>query len=873
MDTGEIRKRFLNFFQTQGHRVISSSPTIPHEDPTILFTNAGMNQFKTVFLGSSKLDCTKAATSQKCVRVGGKHNDLDNVGFTTRHLTFFEMLGNFSFGDYFKEDAIRFAFEASANVFKIDINRLWVSVYQDDDEAFAIWEKYLPAKRIVRLGAKDNFWSMGETGPCGPCTELLFDRGDQFGSAKSPLDDKDGERFFEFWNLVFMQYNKDAAGKMNPLPKPCVDTGMGLERMASLLINSTTVFETDVLRSIIASVENLSHIPYANDKPSFHVIADHLRMLAFTIADGAVPSNLDRGYVLRKVLRRAVRYGKKLGFEAPFLAKLFPTLQGLMGDDYPELKTSANKICEVLTKEEENFFRTLKRGGNILANIIEESSHTKQIEGADAFKLKDTYGFPLEEILLIAKDNGLQVNLDSYTLLEEAAKERSRKAQTKHLQMAEESLFTAFLQKHGDVQFVGYDELDTNSTVIGILVNGEFRDRLNKEEEGFLILDKTSFYGEGGGQVGDSGTIHHAEAHFHVHKATKPYPGMILHQGVLEEGTILLGEPVHASVDPIQRRLVARNHTATHLLHWALEKVLGAHIRQAGSLVEASRLRFDFSHHKPLSLEELKNVEELIHDQIGKNRPVTTYFTSYESIKQKKEIKQFFGDKYGSEVRVVDIDPFSKELCGGTHIHSLGEIGLFRILSETSIAAGVRRIEAVTGKEAELFMYSREDLLQNLCTLLETSPMKAKEALTSLLDEYKKTKDELKAMRRIHLGLLREELVQKKEIIHSIPVILSEVALYKEEFAPLANDLMGRLGSGIILLATKETDRCGLLLRISPDLVAKGLKANDLLNEIAKPVGGKGGGTPEAAQAGGKDPNNLKEAFALAKTLLSQKLQ
>ena len=446
MNTGEIRKLFLNFFKSQDHRILSSSPTIPHDDPSILFTNAGMNQFKPIFLGASKLDCERAATSQKCVRVGGKHNDLDNVGFTTRHLTFFEMLGNFSFGNYFKEDAIRFAFEMSSNVFKLDISKLWVSVYQDDDEAFKIWTKYISKDRIVRLGAKDNFWSMGDTGPCGPCTELLMDRGESFGSAKSPLEDTDGERFFEFWNLVFMQYNKDASGKLNPLPKPCVDTGMGLERMASLLIGSQTVYETDVLRSIITATENLSQIEYETDKPSFHVIADHLRMLAFTIADGAIPSNLDRGYVLRKVLRRAVRYGKKLGFETPFLAKLFPTLLESMGSDYPELQNSAQKICEVITVEEENFFRTLKRGGNILSNIIEQAAHTKQITGEDAFKLKDTYGFPVEEILLIAKDNGLTVNLDSYMILEEAAKERSRKAQTKHSQVAEESLFTSFLE-------------------------------------------------------------------------------------------------------------------------------------------------------------------------------------------------------------------------------------------------------------------------------------------------------------------------------------------------------------------------------------------------------------------------------------------
>mgnify|MGYP000234514118 CR=1 FL=1 len=858
MDTNNLRTRFLDFFKAQNHRIISSSPTIPHEDPTILFTNAGMNQFKTVFLGSSKLDCTRAATSQKCVRVGGKHNDLDNVGFTTRHLTFFEMLGNFSFADYFKEDAIRFAFEATANVFHLDIEKLWVSVYQDDDEAFEIWKKYLPEKRIVRLGAKDNFWSMGDTGPCGPCTELLYDRGESFSKARSPLEDSEGERFFEFWNLVFMQFNKETSGKMPPLPKPCVDTGMGLERIASLLINSTTVFETDVLRSIIAKTENLSGVHYETDKPSFHVIADHLRMLAFTIADGSVPSNLDRGYVQRKVLRRAVRYGKKLGFDTPFLAKLFPTLLDLMGGSYPELKDSESKICEIITREEEGFFRTLKKGGNILANIIEGATQSKQISGEDAFKLKDTYGFPVEEILLIAKDNGLNVNLESYMLLEEAAKERSRSAHVKHSQVAQENQFAHFLEKNGECEFTGYDHLQGDGTIVGILSGGQFRDRLDAGEEGSLILDITPFYGEGGGQVGDSGKITHDKALFHVTKATKPYPGIILHTGKLEQGTILLGEPVHAGVTHSERSLVGRNHTATHLLHWALEKVLGPHIRQAGSLVDATKLRFDFSHHKAMTPEEIKQVEELVNDKIHQNGPVSTYTSSYESIKQKNEIKQFFGEKYGAEVRVVDIDHFSKELCGGTHVRHLGEIGLFRITSEGSVAAGVRRIEAATGKQAELFMYAKEDLLKG--------------SIASLLEEQKRLTAEIKAMRKIQIGHLREELFSKKLLINSTPVIIAEVSVQKDELMPLANDLMSKLGEGALLLATQGEGRCGLLLRVSPTLIAKGIHANKLLPEISAPIGGTGGGKPDTAQSGGKDPSAIGQSLELAHTLLTKLL-
>jgi alanyl-tRNA synthetase len=872
MKTALLRKQFLNFFKERDHRIITSSPTIPHDDPTILFTNAGMNQFKSVFLGASKLDCTRASTSQKCVRVGGKHNDLDNVGFTTRHLTFFEMLGNFSFGDYFKEDAIKFAFDASKDVFKLDLDKLWVSVYQDDDEAFEIWKKYLPEKRIVRLGAKDNFWSMGDTGPCGPCTELLYDRGETFSKASSPLEDSEGERFFEFWNLVFMQFNKDTTGKMSALPKPCVDTGMGLERMASLLIGANTVFETDILKSIICATEELSKKKYEIDKPSFHVIADHLRMLSFTIADGAVPSNLDRGYVMRKVLRRALRYGKKLGFETPFLAKLFPTLLKEMGDDYPELKTSESKISEVLTQEEESFFKTLKRGGGILTTIIEKKDASKQISGEDAFKLKDTYGFPIEEILLIAKDNGLTVNLDSYELLEEEAKERSRKAQIKHTQVAEENLFEKFLEAHGEVEFVGYEELETSAKVIGILVDGEFRDKLGEGEEGGIILDKTPFYGEGGGQVGDAGKIAHNKAIFNVLKATKPFPGITMHYGMMHHGILLLGESVDASVNDALRNLTSRNHTATHLLHYALEKVLGPHIRQAGSLVEPNRFRFDFSHHKAMTNEEIKIVEELVNDKIRQNGKVETYFSSYDVIKEKKDIKQFFGEKYGSEVRVVDIAGFSKELCGGTHAKHLSEVGLFRIINESSIASGVRRIEGAIGKDAEIYMYMKEGLLDDLLQLLNSPLNKSKETLTSLIQEQKKLKEEIKILRKSQVNQIKEELIAKKQAHGNQSFIIAEVDVPKEELAPLANDLMNQIGEGAILLAIKDIDKCQLLLKISPNLVGKGLAANKLLLEIAKPVQGSGGGKADAAQAGGKDPSGLKEALALAKTLITSSL-
>lgn len=872
MKTREIRRKFLEYFKQQGHTVAPSSPVIPHDDPTLLFVNAGMNQFKKVFLGQTQLEYKRAATSQKCIRVGGKHNDLDNVGHTSRHLTFFEMLGNFSFGDYFKEDAIRFAWEATMNVFELDKSKIWVSVYEEDDEALELWTKWISRDRIVKMGAKDNFWAMGDAGPCGPCTELYFDRGEAFGSGTSPKDDPGGERYFEFWNLVFMQFNREEGGKMNPLPKPAVDTGMGLERMASLKIGAKNLFETDILRGIISTVETLSRVEYAKNPPAFHVIADHLRSLSFAIADGAEPSNVERGYVLRKLLRRAVRYGRQIGFEEPFLAKAFPSLLERMGEDYPELASSKDRIVEILTIEEENFFRTLRRGGNILQAIIEEAkkSQSKQITGNDAFKLKDTYGFPLEEILLLAKDNGLEVNLDAYMILEEKAKELSKHAREKQVQVAEESLFLKFLEDHKPTSFIGYDHLEGNGSIIGMIVNGKFQETLKEGEEGGLILDQTVFYAEMGGQVGDSGKIYHHSAHFQVKGTISPYPGIVLHQGVLKKGTFIKGEPVHMAVDPEFRKVIQANHTATHLLHWALEQVLGGHIRQAGSLVEPTRLRFDFAHHKPISDTEIRQIEEKVNDKIRLGTKVKIYQMNYEIARQRSDIKQFFGEKYGKEVRVVNIDDYSKELCGGTHVANLSEIGLFRITKESSIAAGQRRIEAVTGKKAEEFMFEREDQLLQIAAILEAQPGQALDKTRLLLQDRAHLQEQLRKMRKAHMKTLLDELILRKEKVGEISIICSKVELFKDEFAPLANDLLAKMGSGVLLLGMEEEDRCQLLLRVSPDLFSQGIKASDLIREIAPLVGGSGGGREGQAQAGGKDKKGIESAFLKAKELLKR---
>ena len=839
----------------------------PHDDPTLLFTNAGMNQFKDVFLGKAKRDYTRAASSQKCIRVGGKHNDLDNVGHTSRHMTFFEMLGNFSFGDYFKKCAIQFAFEVTTEIFKLDVDRLWVSVFETDDEAFELWKTYLPEKRIVRFGESENFWTMGDTGPCGPCSELLYDRGDAYGSAQTPLDDPSGERFLEFWNLVFMQYNRDSAGKQTSLSAQSVDTGVGLERVAMLQEDVKTVFETDVLRALIQEVEKLSNQPY-KQQPAFHVISDHVRALSFAIADGAQPSNVERGYVLRKILRRAVRYGRLLELNKPFLAELVPTLVNLMGDHFPELKNAKSRIEEILTLEEESFLRTLKRGGNILTNVIEKAQKSDhQISGADAFKLKDTYGFPVEEILLLAKDHNLQVNLDAYELLEEQAKERSKKAHKKVTQEAEESAFVDFVKRHGASTFLR-DGLEAEGAVVGLVVGGKFVEKMEAGDEGMVILDQTPFYAEKGGQIGDIGTLDHKEAHFKVSDCIEPYPGVIAHVGKLTEGILIDSEPVKAHVDASRRQKIAANHTATHLLQWALTEVLGPHIRQAGSLVTDERLRFDFNHHKPVSDEEIRQIEQLINQRIRENLAMKAYEMAFEELEKHPEIKQFFGDKYGAVVRVVDIGSFSKELCGGTHVNNLHDIGLFRIAKESSIAAGVRRIEAVTGALAEKLMYTHEDQLHALAAHLQTSPAKLLEKIDSLLSENKQRNAELKIYKSHALQKLAAELITTVETIGKIKAIVACVDVQPGELQDLASNVMDRLDSGVLCLGVKSCGKGQLLIRVSKDLVEKGIKAGSLIKELAPLIGGGGGGKPDSAQAGGKNPENLSDAFDALRNIL-----
>ncbi len=866
----EIRRNFLEFFKKQGHSIIASSSVVPHEDPTLLFINAGMNQFKDVFLGKSKREYTRAATSQKCIRVGGKHNDLENVGHTTRHLTFFEMLGNFSFGDYFKKEAIEYAWKVSTEVFSLPEDLIWITVFREDDEAFELWKKFVPESRIVRMGEKDNFWAMGDTGPCGPCSELLFDRGNRYGNARNPTEDPAGERFFEFWNLVFMQFNKDNSGILLPLPKQSIDTGAGLERVVSLKEGVNTVFETDIFRSLIAQIENVSGVNYNSQSslaPAFHVIADHIRSLAFAIGDGAQPSNIERGYVLRKILRRAVRYGKNLGMQQPFLAKILPRLVEIMGPDYPELYSSLDRTSELLTLEEEAFFRTLKRGGNILNQVIEKagSNSLKQIEGEDAFKLKDTYGLPLEEILLIAKDSGLQVNLEAYQLLEQQAKEKSRAADSKVSQVGESSLFEGFTETHGKCTFTGYEKNQMESSVIAIIQNGAFVTSLKEGDTGTVILKETPFYPEKGGQIFDTGTLANKNTLFHVTQCQTPYADVIIHPGRLEKGTLSIGDLLTASIDTTRRQKVANNHTATHLLHAALQHILGPHIRQAGSVVEPNRLRFDFNHHKPITKEEIQSIEMWVNEKIRTNAPVTSYELPYEEAQKHKDIKQFFGEKYGAKVRVVDAT-CSKELCGGTHTISLGTIGLCRIIKEGSIAAGIRRIEAVTGKEAEEFIYEQEALLDSCCLTAKTTRPLLPEKITELLEENKAKTVELKNLKKEALKALAKELLTDSCRIHGILFIGKIVPLETESLQMLMEILSETKEPYLFVLGAKESSvKCHLLVKVSKELQAKGIQAGSLIKELSSYIQGSGGGKADLAQAGGKNPEGLAEALASAK--------
>ena len=855
INSKKIRRSFLKYFQDKGHTIVPSSPVVCHNDPSLLFTNAGMNQFKDFFLAKRIPEYRQATSSQKCIRAGGKHNDLENVGHTNRHLTFFEMLGNFSFGSYFKKEAISLAWDVSLNVFEYDSKNIWASVFYEDEEAFELWKAYLPENHIVRMGAKDNFWDMGETGPCGPCSELYFDLGPQYGHARSPAEDVQGTRFLEFWNLVFMQFNRESSGNTIPLKQKAVDTGAGLERVLSIKLKKESLFETDILLTLINRVEEISKKKYSSDSslaPAFRVIADHIRTVAFAIADGVQPSNIEHGYILRKIIRRAVRYGKQLDLNKPFLHSLVPCLIELMGEDFPELSICKSRIEELITAEEEGFLRTLKRGGNLLNQIIVQSQDKREISAEDAFKLKDTYGFPIEEIILLAKDANLAVDLQNFEQLEKKAKERSRLARPQVQQKAKSSCY----EKYQSTSFLGYKELTTEAVIIGIIKEEREVPSIYAGEEAILLLDQTPFYAERGGQVSDQGWVVCEGGQFEVLDCQIQGKDTFTHHGIVRDGELRVGDVISANVNLERRSAVANNHTATHLLHWALQQVVGAHVQQAGSVVEPNRIRFDFSHHKQVSKQELQQIEDLVNGKIRENIPVHDYEISYHEAQTKKDIKQFFGEKYGTHVRVIDID-FSKELCGGTHVARLGNIGYFRILKEGSIASGVRRIEATTGATAEAFVRETE-------TGFLTS-------IDQLSEENKNLNSRIKSLEKELVMAEVKKMADKIDNIAGVPFLMQILSYDSNKLQLFADGCMQNYRSLVLLLLNRSEKRFSFMIRISDDLVKRGFKANELMNQILPILGGQGGGKAQSAQGGFGSLDNSEKAFEEAKKWLAER--
>ncbi|WP_201456479.1 alanine--tRNA ligase [Chlamydia sp. 17-3921] len=861
-----LRSKFLNFYANRHHTIVPSSPVFPHQDPSILFTNAGMNQFKNVFLNKEIVNYTRATTSQKCIRAGGKHNDLENVGHTSRHLTFFEMLGNFSFGDYFKTDAITFAWEASLSIFNFPPESIYATVHEKDDEAFSLWERYLPSERIFRLTDKDNFWSMADTGPCGYCSELLFDRGPSFGSARNPFEDTEGERFLEYWNLVFMEFNRSVEGDLLALPNKHVDTGAGLERLISIISGTNTVFEVDVLRALITKIEQLSSQIYnqnASLGAAFRVIADHVRSLSFAIADGLLPGNTERGYVLRKILRRAVNYGRRLGFHSPFLAEVVPTLVDSMGDAYPELRLSLTQIQEVVSAEEENFFKTLNRGGNLLQQVLKASSSSSQISGRDVFKLKDTYGLPIDEIALLAKDYNFSIDMDTFIHLEHEAKERSRKNSVKAQEITK--LVYDLLPLNLSSEFIGYEDLSCDTFIEAIVSKDRVVSSLKEGEEGALILKSSPFYAEKGGQIGDSGEIFSEEGSFVVSHTTTPKVGLIVHHGIMSQGKLEQTSAVTAQVNCVRRKKIANNHTGCHLLHQALEHVLGSHIRQAGSYVDDTKIRLDFTHPKTIAPEDLTAIESLVNDSIRENHPVQVRESLYSDVMSSSEIKQFFGDKYGDTVRIVSAGN-SHELCGGTHANATGDLGYFRIVKEHSVATGIRRIEAVSGEEAEVISRQEGKLLDEIALILQTPKDQVVAKLTNTL-EYRKKQDKL--ISDLETKLINSQLdklmglCQHTNNISYFVHHLSENESHRLQL--YANYLHQRIPQKCISLwITQKNGKYIVLSRISEDLIKQGLQAQDLLKTILSPCGGRWGGKKESAQG---SASSLPETAELNKTL------
>ena len=866
MKSAEIRQQFLKFFESKGHQIVSSSSLVPHEDPTLLFTNAGMNQFKDVFLGFDKRPYNRATTSQKCVRAGGKHNDLENVGYTARHHTFFEMLGNFSFGDYFKRDAIKYAWELLVDVYKLPADKLTITVYAEDDEAYDIWTKEIgvPVERVIRIGdnkgsryASDNFWMMGDTGPCGPCTEIFYDHGEHIPGGPPGSPDEDGDRFIEIWNNVFMQFNRDEAGVMHPLPKPSVDTGMGLERIAAVLQHVHANYEIDLFQNLIKAAARETNCPDA-DGPSLRVLADHIRACSFLIADGVIPGNEGRGFVLRRIIRRAIRHGWKLGVRVSFFHKMVPDLVAEMGEAYPELKSGQSRVMDMLKLEEERFFSTIEHGMAILDGELAEMAKNSVtvFNGETAFKLHDTYGFPLDLTADICREHRITVDSAAFDTAMARQKEQARAAGK--FKMA------AQIEYSGPAtNFHGYTQLEAKANVLALYKDGVAVNELTEGDLGIVVLDDTPFYAESGGQVGDCGVLQSVHGIFAVEDTQKIQAAVFGHHGVVKTGKITVGNGVTAKVDIAARNRTQRHHSATHLMHKALRETLGGHVQQKGSLVDPDKTRFDFAHNQPMTEAEIRKVEAIVNAEILANAATEARVMGIDDA-QKSGAMMLFGEKYGDEVRVLSIGS-SKELCGGTHVARTGDIGLLKIVGESGVAAGVRRVEAVCGDVALAWLDAQQDTLAAVMGALKAQPNEVVTKVGQMADQLKAVEKELARLKSKLASSQGDDLAAQAADVKGAKVLAAvlegaDIATLRETM----DKLKDKLKTAAIVLAAVDGDKVSLIAGVTADLTAK-VKAGELVNSVAQQVGGKGGGRPDMAQAGGTNPAGLPAALASVK--------
>ncbi len=872
MTGNDVRKVFLDYFKKHHHEVVRSSSLVPQDDPTLLFTNAGMVQFKRAFLGEENRGYRRATSSQKCVRAGGKHNDLENVGYTARHHTFFEMLGNFSFGDYFKEKAIDFGWDLLTNGYGLPADKLWVSIYLDDDEAHTIWNKNIgvPEERIRRFGEEDNFWAMGDTGPCGPCSEIHLDRGESYGCGNPDCElGCECDRFLEIWNLVFMQFNRDESGTLTPLPKPSIDTGLGLERMVSILQNTPTNFETDLIFPIIEKTEEISQKAFGDDNEAdvaMKVIADHSRAAAFLIGDGVFPSNEGRGYVLRRIMRRAIRYGRIIGLKRPFLHDTASVVFEIMKPAYPELLEARSFITNVIRNEELRFIETLDTGLKLLKDTLIdlEAAGRKQIPGAVIFKLYDTYGFPVDIVRDVVREQKISLDMTGFDKAMDAQRAQSR-SKTSFTKISD--AFKKLTSRGTTAEFVGHSQTELTSKIILLVRDGQEVEQAGSGDEIEIVTEATPFYGEAGGQVGDTGRISGAEFEVEVTDTIKDPTGLIIHKGRVFSGQVAAGQTVQLTVDYEKRMAVQRNHTATHILHAVLRDVLGDHVKQAGSLVAADRLRFDFSHFSQLEPETLNRIEAMVNGRIYENISSQTVEMAAEEAFQSGAMA-LFEEKYGDRVRVVSLADFSKELCGGTHVENTGDIGLFKIVSESSVASGIRRIEALTGKEAVAYTQKTVQILQETASLLKDSPEAVPHKVAKLISEHKSLEKELARLKNKLTSLSAADTEAGKKTINGVQVVAKKVeADNPAALRDLADRFRDKLKSGIVILGAAAGPKAFLIALVSKDLIGR-YHAGKLIKELAVVVGGSGGGRPDMAQAGGTQPENLEQALQLAYVLI-----